>query len=950
MKHFFICKLTCILFYFFVSFSVLFGQSEKIKVVGTMNDTSGESLPGVAVVIEGTTEGTITDIDGNYAIEAPLGSTLVFSSIGMKTRRAIVTRTGLNPVGTRRIIPYNTVKESTRFVRDEELKAKEDSIAFANRMKHYRNYLADSLLLEKYKRVHASAIEGSKAKRKLRRFTDPDRDVFYRLGNIVVESNFLIEEVGRIPDLQSAYAQGRPIDGELSYQGPEVGELFSWGPPLRNLEYDGIANSFNENGSLVFKGTGNGKPSIYYNPKNIFQSGFSKSFGITTYQTIKGTKLDLTFRNRQSTGILPSEDCTKNNLRLKLKFPKLIKVNASYGHSEDNFKDGAIRSRILAYTYLTPVGFNKAYGLNTEDSNENIYLPDGLLPSSVLRSTNNPYFLTQYALDFRSSESFTHKISANPKWKSGDLYASISGEFYKNTRRIYLPDPFIQFGDDKNSKREERLTNLYLTANLKNNIIRRKLLLKAPFRAEFSDYQRDERYMGQNPNPVWRERQIITANPTIEHKGKREIYFVKFGMNTYASTTSDKSYYKPNISLYFRPFRFLDEVFYWDTEDIMDYFKFQFSYVTHINEYRLKNEAGLCNSLKYQVGEFFSYFENDEIEIPTGIVPEQNTKKDFTISNSFIYGRIRSETSFYSNTLKNGIFPLLENEQINYRNVGDIKTYGWEETLSAVILDGEFDWEAKLSLTKSKSKVTKLNSQGAIAVAGFKDVHTALIEGYAPGVIRGNSYLRNAEGNIIIGDHGFPLVNPSLSVIGDSNPDLLLGLSNTFNIVGMELGFTVDCTFGGDVWNGTQSTLDYYGVSQHTASLRNVSNYIFDGVKQDGSVNNIQVDFAPEDGDVLENRWIRYGTAGVAEDYIEDGTRIILSELYISYSFPNRLVNRWGLEKLSMSLSGNNLVTISGYRGNLSSNTLWGHSNTYGLDYFNTPPVRSYGVLLKITL
>jgi len=54
------------------------------KVSGTVTDKSGAPLPGVNVVITGSTQGTITDINGKYSIEVPEGSvSLTFSFIGM---------------------------------------------------------------------------------------------------------------------------------------------------------------------------------------------------------------------------------------------------------------------------------------------------------------------------------------------------------------------------------------------------------------------------------------------------------------------------------------------------------------------------------------------------------------------------------------------------------------------------------------------------------------------------------------------------------------------------------------------------------------------------------------------------------------------------------------------------------------------------------------------------
>ncbi len=59
------------------------------KITGVVSDESGAPIPGVSVVVKGTTTGTITDLDGNYSINAPEGVTLVFSFIGMMSQEII---------------------------------------------------------------------------------------------------------------------------------------------------------------------------------------------------------------------------------------------------------------------------------------------------------------------------------------------------------------------------------------------------------------------------------------------------------------------------------------------------------------------------------------------------------------------------------------------------------------------------------------------------------------------------------------------------------------------------------------------------------------------------------------------------------------------------------------------------------------------------------------------
>ncbi|HKJ43959.1 MAG TPA: TonB-dependent receptor [Sunxiuqinia sp.] len=76
-----------ILFFLFCSVFSVSLYAQEISVSGRVTSKEdGQSLPGVSVVIQGTTSGTITDIDGNYALKAPANGTLVFSYIGMQTQ------------------------------------------------------------------------------------------------------------------------------------------------------------------------------------------------------------------------------------------------------------------------------------------------------------------------------------------------------------------------------------------------------------------------------------------------------------------------------------------------------------------------------------------------------------------------------------------------------------------------------------------------------------------------------------------------------------------------------------------------------------------------------------------------------------------------------------------------------------------------------------------------
>ncbi len=64
---------------------------QQKSVAGTVTDDNGLPLPGVTVVIKGTTNGTVTNMDGEYSIaNIPENATLQFSFVGMKTQEVVV--------------------------------------------------------------------------------------------------------------------------------------------------------------------------------------------------------------------------------------------------------------------------------------------------------------------------------------------------------------------------------------------------------------------------------------------------------------------------------------------------------------------------------------------------------------------------------------------------------------------------------------------------------------------------------------------------------------------------------------------------------------------------------------------------------------------------------------------------------------------------------------------
>jgi len=91
-------SLVSMLILFFIGLQGVLAQSREISGVVTSAE-DGLSIPGVSVIIKGTTIGTTTDFDGKYALNVPEGeNTLVFSFVGMTTQELPITGTTMNVI------------------------------------------------------------------------------------------------------------------------------------------------------------------------------------------------------------------------------------------------------------------------------------------------------------------------------------------------------------------------------------------------------------------------------------------------------------------------------------------------------------------------------------------------------------------------------------------------------------------------------------------------------------------------------------------------------------------------------------------------------------------------------------------------------------------------------------------------------------------------------------
>lgn len=371
--------------------------------------------------------------------------------------------------------------------------------------------------------------------------------------------------------------------------------------------------------------------------------------------------------------------------------------------------------------------------------------------------------------------------------------------------------------------------------------------------------------------------------------------------------------------------------------------------------------------------------------------PENTYSYEGGFDLGFLHDRISlNATAYYSNS-KNVIItssiPYSSGFGATLLNAAELTNKGLEITLNTTPLKTSYGlrWDVNFNWSTNKNKVVKLApGLNQIKLGGFGsggEIEAAAIAGQPYGVFYGNTTphanLNNIHSPLLIDDqktsggdpnpeYGQPIgggVGP-VQVIGDPNPKWLGSVISNLSYKGFSLGFQIDVRKGGDIYNGTVGALVFRGLSSKTANRGTptvfqgllghlnadgqVVHYDKDGVTElsgPGAPNTIQSAYD-------ENYWQGAGNSvfGGQEVDIEDGSFVRVRQVSLTYQLPSTLLNRRHTNNLSLTIFANNLFLWTKYDGVDPETSLGGPANGQGLDFFNNPGTKSYGIRLNLGL
>jgi len=189
------------------------------------------------------------------------------------------------------------------------------------------------------------------------------------------------------------------------------------------------------------------------------------------------------------------------------------------------------------------------------------------------------------------------------------------------------------------------------------------------------------------------------------------------------------------------------------------------------------------------------------------------------------------------------------------------------------------------------------------------------------------------------GEEGFGAINDEdRVVIGDANPDLVWGLTNSFQFGNLNLRILIDSKIGGDIINAQRLR------SLRVDAVGNIPSNIYENAFRPEDYDNPYAEPNP-DGKFPIPRGRGNTFSRFPDVVVEDGTYVRLKNLQISYT----LYDVAYANRARLYVNGTNLWTITGYSGYSPEVSAFGSAARRGVDLGSFPMNRSFEVGVDLT-
>lgn len=944
--------------------------AQQITVQGVVKDQTGETVIGASVMEKGTTNGTITGIDGDFSLNMSPNGTLVVSFVGYKTQEVqvkgqkqlqVVLSEDAEMLDEVVVIGYGTMKKSdltgavssigNKDIKDspvsnlgQAIQGKISGVQIVDAGKPGDNVsikirglgsinncdplvvidgvptdlglsslnMADVERLDVLKDASATAIYGSRGANGVVMITT--KRGTEGKGKLAVSANYSFQNATNVPSLLNAaqYAElsndmmvnsGRNPNPEWANPS-ELGAGTDW---MDELLRTGVMQNY----TVSYSG-GNEKSHYYVSGGFLDQSGIVKSVNYRRFTFQSNSDAQVLKWLKFSNNITFSADTKKSgsyNIGDALKALPIYPVK-----NEDGSWSGPDGNSEWYGSTRNPIGQTELNKSQTDGYNFLANLTAELTFTKWLK------FKSTFGYDakFWFIDNFTPKYNWKPTpTEETSRYKSDNKSF------TYLWDNYFLFDHTFAEKHRVGLmagmsaqwnTNDYL--NAQKNVFMFDNVHEMDNGEEMYAIGGNETewallsYMAR-VNYSYEDRYLLTA--TIRRDGSSR-FGKKHRWGTFPSVSvawraSQEKWFPKND--YINDLKVRAGYGVTGSQASVGNYSYLASYNTSVYPFGISsgNQTALVSSTLAN-----PYIHWEE-------VAQTNIGFDASLFNSRVMFSFDAYLKETRDMLVKASIPItsgFEDTTTTYTNAGKVRNQGIEMSLHTINLTGELGWETNLTATYNKNKIKDLNSDvpyyinqinNSYVTMLAKDYPINVFYGYVtdgifqnqsevnthavqPGAEPGDIRFRDLNNDGVINDS-------DRTVIGNPNPSWLFSMNNSLSYKGFELSVFLQGIAGNKIYNA--NNIDNTGM----AAAYNQTTDVLKRWQGEGTSNSMP---RAVFGDPNQN-------TRVSDRFVENGSYLRLKNITLSYTFPKQWLQKAQIENARLSLSCENVATITGYSG-----------------------------------
>lgn len=855
---------------------------------------------------------------------------------------------------------------------------------------------------------NAAALYGARAAHGAIVITTKGGDKRQKGIGITLHSSTQVSFVATLPEFQNLFGQG--AGGRFSYvdgkgAGVNDGVDESWGPRLDiGLLIPQFDSPLDADGNRV------ATPWVSHpnNVRDYFRMGISTNNGISVARGDDKYQFRVGYNYEKQVSIVPDAGTNKTNISLNTDYhlAKWIVVGATANY--------------IVYTAPSLPGSATPSGSNVRSNSPMLQflwfgrqVDTNSLKADYTRNWNssyydNPFWSTSYNTQSQERHRLIGDLHAEFRLTDGlNVRFRTSTDWYNDRRKSKVKwgsagagSPYGSYAEDAYTVKENNTEVLatYIKQLNKNWGIDALLGFNVRNKQYENNYQAAPRLAVADLYTLTNSRDPLTSSNdfyrlrqyglygSIQLDYRRWAFLNITGRNDWSSTlpVDNNSYFYPSVTASV----LLSEAFGWRSKAV-NYLKIRGGW----------SQVG-ADANPYQLATVFTSetaFNGNPLQSSSTIGMNPNLKPEKTSSieagfeAAFWDNRLCLDFTYYKTDSRNQILKLATTAASGYtsqvRNAGHIRNRGYEIQLGAVPIQTSkgFRWNLDLNYGANSSKVVKLDDEGLITSYQLYSSGIQILAsvGEAYGTLFGTSYVRDANGNVVVDANGLPKISTTNKTLGKFTPDWTGGISNTFSYRSLSLSFLIDASVGGSIFSNTNKTGKYTGVLANTLSGRDAEHgglwYYTDAmgnnvrlsespsysVSSDGlyyaQVNGqstrvyqdgIMVEGVTESGskneEVVSAEKYYHRIYSIAEANVYDASYVKLREVALSYRLPRLWTQKLHLQEASVTLTGRNLWTIYKSVPNIDPESALTTGNAQGVEAYSLPTTRSFGVNLSV--